>query len=288
LVPVYVQQFPLPPTLTPTATPSGSVSLESIWLEGPRGRTNYDFRRCEVVYQLVQITNYSATPLPVTVDWVVRDSAGKLVPALSYTGWQVSWPTGTYNANLARALPANMPLGPYSVTIQMRGPAGVTAQRMAYFNVSDDDSPGLPLAELVLCRDVLHGLPTGLDNSVFSVEDKAIYAWTWWQRAGGVPHKITWIWYGPDGAEHASYSRDFTESCTFYAWAWMEIADSEVAGLPGTWKLEVWRDGLLVTTRSFQIVAETDEAGGTGQAATGGGHLAAACGALGCGPQTPR
>lgn len=276
-LPVIMVQHPRPPTPAPTPTVSGPVSLDSVWIEGPKGVPNHVFRRCEVLYEWVQITNVSREPVLITIDWVIYDWMGREVPAWSYWGWQVWWPSGSYRAHLPLILPANAPLAPYSLMIRLRSRGNPVQERMAYFTINDDEPSSPPLADLVTCRGISpYGEPLDITDT-FSVKDRAAFAWGWWQRAGGVPHRITWSWYQPDGRLYASYQDEFIEACTFYAWAWLEIAGTEVAGLPGTWKLEVRMDDVFVATRWFRIVDESTATDHVGVASAGGGHMAAGC-----------
>lgn len=263
--PVVVQTFlpllwrlhPLPPAPTPTPTPSWPVSLDSVWLEGPKGQPNYAFRNCEVVYQWVRITNHTSAPIPIAVDWLVQDWLGRRVPALSYYNWQINWPSGTYGATLPRAVPADLLPGSYSLTVRLRGPDGTVNERMVYLSLTEEEPLTPPLAEFVTSKGVnAGGLPLEV-TEVFHPEDEAVYAWGWWQRAGGVPHTIRWAWYTPDGSLYATSERQYTADCTFYAWARLEIAGTEVASMPGTWNAAVWYDGVFGDLRSFAIGAGT-------------------------------
>jgi len=287
-LPLILHGYPIPPAPTATPTPSWPVSLDAIWLEGPKGSPNYAFRRCEVNYEWIQLTNHTDDARPIRIDWIVNDWAGRPVPSLSYTNWHVSWPTGTYRANLPRAVPADLGLGPYSLKVRLSDAAGLVAERILYFTITDDEPTISPLAEMVTCQGISNdGLPINA-TEIFSVEDMAVYAWGWWQRAGDVPHTIRWVWIGPDDSEYTAYEETFVEKCTFYTWAWLEIAGTEVAEMPGSWTLEVWFDDELAATRAFEIVDEGAGGGNSGAAMTGGGHMAGACGAPYCGPWPPR
>lgn len=272
-LPLLRRLHPLPPAPTPTPTPSWPVSLDAVWLEGPKGHPNYAFRNCEVLYQWVRITNHTPAPVPIIVDWLVQDWLGRKVPALSYHNWQIAWPSGTYGANLPRAVPPDLRPGSYSATVRLRGPGGLINERMVYFSITRDEPVTPPLAEFVTSKGVnAGGLPEGA-TEVFHPEDDAVYAWGWWQRAGGVPHTIRWTWYTPDGSLYTSFERQYTADCTFYAWSWLEIAGTEVAAMPGTWNVAVWYDGAFVELRSFAIGAggnasyQPAHAGGAGQPA---------------------
>ena len=268
-LPLLWRLHPLPPAPTPTPTPSWPASLDAVWLEGPKGQPNYAFRNCEVIYQWVRITNHSPAPVPVAVDWLVQDWLGRRVPALSYHNWQINWPSGTYSANLPRAVPPDLGPGSYSLTVRLRGPDGLVNERMVYFSITSEEPVTPPLAEFVTSKGVnAGGLPEEV-TEVFHPDDEAVYAWGWWQRAGGVPHTIRWTWYTPDGSLYASYERQYRAECTFYAWSWLEIAGTEVAAMPGTWNVAVWYDGSFAGLRSFAIGAG---ASGSFQPAHAGGE----------------
>ncbi len=272
-LPLLRRLQPLPPAPTPTPTPSWPVSLDSIWLEGPKGQPNYAFRNCEVVYQWARITNHASTPVPIFLDWMVQDWLGRPVPALSYLNWRINWPSGVYGASLPRAIPVNLPSGSYSLTVRLRGPEGLINERMVYFSITQEEPVTSPLAEFVTSRGVsAGGLPEGV-TEVFRPDDPAVYAWGWWQRAGGKTHRIRWTWYMPDGSLYATHEQEHTAECTFYAWSWLEIAGTEVAATPGTWNVAVWYDGMYVNLRSFAIgaggPAEYQPAGVGGDSAPG-------------------
>lgn len=277
-LPLILRVHPIPPAPTATATPSWPVSLDGIWLEGPRGTQNYEFRRCEVIYEWIQLTNHSDEPALVSFDWRVRDWSGRYIAALSYVNWQLWWPSGTYQANLPRAIPSNLGFGPYELTIKLWSAQGLVAERVAYFTITGDDPVAPPLAELQTCRGISgDGLPLDVTDR-FSVDDPAAYVWAWWQRGGNAPHTVRWAWYAPDGAFYSDYEEEYVEPCAFYSWAWLEIAGTEVATMPGEWTLNAYFDEELVATRSFHIVDESGGGSSTGAATTGGGHLAGACG----------
>lgn len=281
-LPLLWRLHPLPPAPTPTPTPSWPVSLDAVWLEGPKGQPNYAFRNCEVMYQWVRITNHSPAPVPVAVDWLVQDWLGRRVPALSYSNWQINWPSGTYGANLPRAVPPDLRPGSYSLTVRLRGPEGLINERMVYFSITPDEPVTAPLAEFVTSKGVnAGGLPEEV-TEVFHPDDEAVYAWGWWQRAGGVPHTIRWTWYTPDGSLYTSFERQYKADCTFYAWSWLEIAGTEVAAMPGTWNVAVWYDGAFVDLRSFAIGAGATE--GFQPAHAGGDSVSGACISADCPP----
>jgi hypothetical protein len=291
ILPLIVAGFPRPPAPSPTPTPSYPVSLDAIWLEGPRGSRNYDFRICEVMYESLRVSNWSPASVPVWIDWIVRDYDNRKVAALSLENWgPVALPGGFHaDINLPAVVPPGAPLGSYTLVIRLRDQRGLIAQRLLYFSVSGEDPITSPLAEMVLTHGVADGLPIdSVPDGKFSVTDQAIYAWTWWQRATGKPQEIRWVWYRPDNRVYTTYRDTFSAECTFYAWGWLPIAGTEVARLPGMWKLEIWLDGRLITTRAFEIVNLAGQMPGQGPATAGGGHLDGPCTSPTCEPPPPR
>ena len=287
-LPLILRVAPQPPPPTPTPTPSWPISLDAIWLEGPKGTQNHEFQRCDVIYEWIQLTNHSDQPVLVSVDWRVHDWAGRYVASLSYVNWQLPWPSGSYQANLPRAIPQKLGYGPYELKIKLWDEQGLVAERIIYFTISEGGVATSPLAELQTSQGISgDGLPTGVRDS-FSVEDAAVYGWAWWQRGGDVPHTVRWVWRAPDGEMYSDYEEEYIEECTFYSWAWLEIAGTEVAEMPGEWSLDVYFDDEWVATRIFDIIDEESSGGSTGVATTGGGHMAGACGAPFCGPWSPR
>jgi uncharacterized repeat protein (TIGR01451 family) len=287
-LPLIVRLHPLPPPPTATPTPSWPVSFDAIWLEGPKGTQNHEFRRCDVIYEWVQLTNHSNEPALVSLDWRVHDWAGRYVASLSYVNWQLWWPSGSYQANLPRAIPDRLGYGPYELSIKLWNEQGLVAERILYFTLSDEGATSSPLAEWQTCQGIAgDGLPAGMTER-FSVNDPAVFGWAWWQRGGNVPHTVRWVWITPDGNVYDEYEEEYTEECTFYSWAWLEIAGADVAEMPGLWTLDLYYDGEPVASRRFEIVDENSNDDNAGVAATGGGYMAGACGAPYCGPWPPR
>jgi len=291
-LPLIVFRYPRPPAATPTPTPSYPVAIDSVWIEGPKGVINYNFRACEVVYEYLRVRNYAKGEAQIRVDWIATDMSGREVPNLSYRNAGPFTLPGEHQADIALpgVLPPDAALGSYTLTIRLSGAAGFIAERTVYFSVSNEDPQSSPLAELALCRTIVEGLPGDpAPNDTFTTADEAAYAWTWWQRVGDAKsHSVLWAWYRPDGQLYTIYEDTFVGDCTAFAWGWMKIADSEAAAWPGTWRLEIWLDGQQVASRPFQIVPAGNTGGSHEPASAGGGHLINPCLGGVCPPPAPR
>jgi len=205
---------------------------------------------------------------------------------MSYPNWSVQWPSGAARVVLARTIPADVDLDAYmSLTVRVTNPDGATTEQIHYFKVSAQPPTSSPIAELVTCRGVdQNGLPAG-ETSLFSPGDSRVYVWAWWQRADGRGQTIRWDWHSPDGELYASHSEFVTERCSFYAWTWLNIANTNVAARPGTWTVKVWLDDQQVGARTFKIGAAGSGEASTGMTAEiGGGHTEGLCGRAHCEP----
>jgi len=243
LLPLIFFRYPRPELPTVTPTPSYPISLVNAWIEGPKGSVNYSFRPCEVVYEYLRLRNYGRQDVRVWVDWIATDMSGNEEPALSYRDAGPFIIPGGHQADivLPGVVPADAALGSYALLIRLRDAGGVLDSRTLYFSVSNEEATSSQLAELVLCRKIVDGLPDDVvAKDTFNATDEAAYAWTWWQRMGqNATHMVTWAWYQPDGRLYARYEDKFEGDCTSFAWGWIKIAGSPAANLPGLWRLEV-------------------------------------------------
>ena len=67
-------------------------------------------------------------------------------------------------------------------------------------------------------------------------------------------HQIVYEWYSPDGTLFFNTSYSGTDLGSALLCAWMTIANSDAASLPGTWTLRLRIDGQESTSTNFELV----------------------------------
>ncbi|VVB67608.1 Uncharacterised protein [uncultured archaeon] len=115
-----------------------------------------------------------------------------------------------------------------------------------------------PLSEHTIAKDVS---PSGVPlyrTATFSVNDEQAVSWLLiWRDAKA--HTVEWRWYYPEGRTYArSFSTippidGFAALWAAPVWSCLKIKGTDVASLPGTWKVDVIVDFRKVHTDYFTV-----------------------------------
>ena len=115
-----------------------------------------------------------------------------------------------------------------------------------------------PLSEHTMAKEISpSGMPLYRTNT-FSSDDEQAASWLLiWRDAQ--PHTVEWRWYWPEGRTYArSFSNvppidGFTGMWAAPVWSKLKIKGTDVARLPGTWKVDVIVDYRKILTEYFTI-----------------------------------
>ena len=115
-----------------------------------------------------------------------------------------------------------------------------------------------PLSEHTIAREISpNGMPL-YRTYTFTPDDKQVASWLLIWRAARV-HSVEWRWYWPEGRTYArSFSTippidGFTGMWAAPVWSCLPIRGTDVARLPGTWRVDVIVDYRKVLTEYFTI-----------------------------------
>jgi predicted Zn-dependent protease len=101
----------------------------------------------------------------------------------------------------------------------------------------------------------------------FSVHDLRVYSWLKLANISRPSHLVTWLWFTPQGEEYAKVSLAIPDPGpgkswpTYFAWHYIFIEGYGAAELPGSWKVEVYVDGLRRVIESFLLVQNVTSIG---------------------------
>ena len=116
----------------------------------------------------------------------------------------------------------------------------------------------IPLSEHTMAKAVSPGGMPLYRTSVFCVNDEQAVSWLLIFRDAR-PHSVEWRWYYPEGR---TYTRTFstmppidgfTGLWAAPLWSCLKIRGTDVARMPGTWKVDVIVDYRKVLTEYFTI-----------------------------------
>jgi len=115
-----------------------------------------------------------------------------------------------------------------------------------------------PLSEHTIAKEISpSGMPLYRTNT-FSSDDEQVASWLLiWRDAD--PHTVEWRWYWPEGRTYArSFSNvppidGFTGMWAAPVWSNLKIKGTDVARMPGTWKVDVIVDFRKILTEYFTI-----------------------------------
>ena len=115
-----------------------------------------------------------------------------------------------------------------------------------------------PLSEHTIAREISpNGMPL-YRTYAFSTDDEQVASWLLIWRDAKV-HSVEWRWYWPEGRTYArSFSTippidGFTGMWAAPVWSCLDIRGTDVARLPGTWRVDVIVDYRKVLTEYFTI-----------------------------------
>jgi hypothetical protein len=115
-----------------------------------------------------------------------------------------------------------------------------------------------PLSEHTIAKDITDsGMPL-YRTTTFTTDDEQAVSWLLiWRDAK--PHTVEWRWYWPEGRTYArSFSTippidGFTGMWAAPVWSCLKIKGTDVAHLPGNWRVDVIVDYRKVLTEYFTI-----------------------------------
>ena len=115
-----------------------------------------------------------------------------------------------------------------------------------------------PLSENTIAKDITDsGMPL-YRTTTFTTDDEQAVSWLLiWRDAK--PHTVEWRWYWPEGRTYArSFSTippidGFTGMWAAPVWSCLKIKGTDVAHLPGNWRVDVIVDYRKVLTQYFTI-----------------------------------
>ncbi len=112
------------------------------------------------------------------------------------------------------------------------------------------------LDRVAMCAGINKDYSTYDERTTFSVDDKSAYIWLRWRSLNG-DHKVHYEWRAPDGDLYREF--DYWTNKNRYrklrvTYAYIDIAGNPPAGVPGTWSVDVYRDGEFVVEKKFDIL----------------------------------
>ncbi|MDD4447165.1 MAG: hypothetical protein PHN61_05755 [Methanothrix sp.] len=117
-----------------------------------------------------------------------------------------------------------------------------------------------PLSEHTIAKEISeNGMPL-YRTYTFTTDDEQAASWLLIWRDAKV-HSVEWRWYWPEGKTYArSFSTippidGFTGMWAAPVWSCLKIKGTDVARLPGTWKVDVIVDYRKVLTEYFTITS---------------------------------
>ncbi len=114
------------------------------------------------------------------------------------------------------------------------------------------DSPYLSNA--ALCMDVEENEPI-FETASFRTWDKKAVCWIRFNYQAQNPFMITWEWIDPVGRIY--HVGEIEMEAGYYqgyrTWYWISIIDHYAAKLPGEWKVRIYIDNTLLSTKDFRI-----------------------------------
>ena len=117
-----------------------------------------------------------------------------------------------------------------------------------------------PLSEHTIAKEISpNGMPL-YRTYTFTSDDEQAASWLLIWRDARV-HSVEWRWYWPEGRTYArSFSTippidGFTGMWAAPVWSCLKIKGTDVARLPGTWKVDVIVDYRKVLTEYFTITS---------------------------------
>lgn len=115
-----------------------------------------------------------------------------------------------------------------------------------------------PLSEHTIAKDITDsGMPLYRTN-IFTTDDEQAVSWLLIWR-DSKPHTVEWRWYWPEGRTYArSFSTippidGFTGMWAAPVWSCLKIKGTDVARLPGNWRVDVIVDFKKELTEYFTI-----------------------------------
>ena len=119
----------------------------------------------------------------------------------------------------------------------------------------------VPLSEHTIAKEISsNGMPL-YRTYTFTSDDEQAASWVLIWRDSTV-HSVEWRWYWPEGRTYArSFSTippidGFTGMWAAPVWSCLDIKGTDVARLPGTWKVDVIVDYRKVLTEYFTITSQ--------------------------------
>lgn len=116
----------------------------------------------------------------------------------------------------------------------------------------------IPLSEHTIAKEISeNGMPL-YRTTTFTVDDEQAASWLLMWRDAKV-HTVEWRWYYPEGRTYArTFSNippidGFTGMWAAPLWSCLKIKGTDVARLPGTWKVDVIVDYRKVLTEYFTV-----------------------------------
>ena len=116
-----------------------------------------------------------------------------------------------------------------------------------------------PLSEHTIAKEISpSGMPLFRTNTFYS-DDEQVASWLLiWRDAKS--HTVEWRWYWPEGRTYSrSFSNvppidGFTGMWAAPVWSKLNIKGTDVARMPGTWKVDVIVDYRKILTEYFTII----------------------------------
>jgi hypothetical protein len=152
----------------------------------------------------------------------------------------------------------------FEVTVTDENGNGKSDTAMATVTVRSGNN-STRLDQSLICTDVDSPVcPADATTTTVRQDDDRAISWLRF-RDLRKPINITWQFYTPSGDLYSTVETVGNEDGryweTYRHWAWIEVAGTDAATMPGEWTVEVSVDGSLATTQEFTITNDTEGTG---------------------------
>ena len=110
------------------------------------------------------------------------------------------------------------------------------------------------LVQTTLCKNVLEKEPFNKTN-YFQPMDEKVVCWIQFDYSSQYPFAVTWEWVDPTGNKYhtGEIKMEKGDYIGYRTWYWIGIRDHYAEKLSGSWKVNLYIDGLLLATEEFNI-----------------------------------
>ena len=107
---------------------------------------------------------------------------------------------------------------------------------------------------IFVCKDIAEKEPVWKTSSFYPWDEKVV-CWASFNYYALEPFAITWKWEDPKGNIYRVYQIEMEPGIyyNYRTWYWIGIRGSDAVNLPGSWKVSVYRDDVLLGVKDFTL-----------------------------------